>query len=286
MNEQIQFRCECGASLRAPLSAAGRAGTCRHCGKRVEIPVLAAAVHAEDYVAATSDERRRESSDSPASSVDSRWPPGAHVRNGRSDAACPALNVAPIAGRVTSEEPSPPPRRESKHTNNSSGVSSGTCAKSEITRQLCSICQTPIQTGDLSTICDECHLPFHVECWEENLGCSTYGCPNVNALRAGPDIQINSPPPLPSRFPATARDNPPRGQSDIPWEHVLLAASALGTLLGLLCFGVFALMAGAVAVLYFVASGKGQPGGILAASLAVSLIGFIAGVAMSVSFWW
>src|SRR5690606_28157577 len=109
----------------------------------------------------------------------------------------------------------------------------------EVTPQLCSICQTPIQVGDPSTSCDECHLPFHIECWEENLGCSAYGCPNVNALRLGPDIQINSPPPLPTRFPATSSNNSNRAEGEIPWEYLLLAASALGTFLGLLCFGIF-----------------------------------------------
>lgn len=157
-------------------------------------------------------------------------------------------------------------------------------AHREATAQLCSICQTLLQASDPSTTCSECHLPFHEECWEENLGCSAYGCPNVNALRPGPDIQINSPPPLPSRY-QSVNNNVQTEESDIPWEYLLLAASALGALLGLVCFGVFSLAAGIVAVIYFIATEKEKPSAVLAACLAMSLIGFIVGVALSVSFW-
>lgn len=42
--------------------------------------------------------------------------------------------------------------------------------------KLCSICQTSIIAGELIVYCPYCSLPFHVECWEENKGCSAYGC--------------------------------------------------------------------------------------------------------------
>ena len=42
--------------------------------------------------------------------------------------------------------------------------------------QLCSICQTGIVAGEQIVFCPDCRLPFHQECWEENRGCSTYGC--------------------------------------------------------------------------------------------------------------
>src|SRR4051812_41389148 len=47
---------------------------------------------------------------------------------------------------------------------------------------LCSICQTPIEPGEERTACPSCHLTFHAQCWEENLGCSAYGCDQVNVL--------------------------------------------------------------------------------------------------------
>lgn len=59
---------------------------------------------------------------------------------------------------------------------------------------LCSICQSPIEEGDDVIKCSACHLPFHVECWQENLGCSTYGCSQVNILKKGPDLKIDGMP--------------------------------------------------------------------------------------------
>ena len=59
---------------------------------------------------------------------------------------------------------------------------------------LCSICQSPIEEGDDVLKCSVCHLPFHPECWQENLGCSTYGCSQVNILKKGPDLKIDGMP--------------------------------------------------------------------------------------------
>jgi hypothetical protein len=42
--------------------------------------------------------------------------------------------------------------------------------------KLCSICQTNIIAGERIVYCPHCSLPFHVECWDENKGCSAYGC--------------------------------------------------------------------------------------------------------------
>jgi hypothetical protein len=42
--------------------------------------------------------------------------------------------------------------------------------------KLCSICQTKIIIGEEVTNCFACQLPFHLECWDENKGCSAYGC--------------------------------------------------------------------------------------------------------------
>jgi hypothetical protein len=42
--------------------------------------------------------------------------------------------------------------------------------------KLCSICQSDIIAGEQICYCPDCGLPFHHECWEENGGCSAYGC--------------------------------------------------------------------------------------------------------------
>lgn len=42
---------------------------------------------------------------------------------------------------------------------------------------VCTICQTTIASGEAAMLCPECRLPYHSDCWEENGGCATYGCP-------------------------------------------------------------------------------------------------------------
>src|SRR5437763_261566 len=45
-----------------------------------------------------------------------------------------------------------------------------------IAGKVCSICQTGIIAGERVLECSFCGLPFHAECWDENRGCSAYGC--------------------------------------------------------------------------------------------------------------
>ncbi len=46
--------------------------------------------------------------------------------------------------------------------------------------KVCSYCQSPIKPGDQVQICTDCQAPHHQECWEENHGCTTYGCRMTN----------------------------------------------------------------------------------------------------------
>lgn len=46
----------------------------------------------------------------------------------------------------------------------------------ELAGKMCSICQSNIITGEKVLECPYCGLPFHGECWDENRGCSAYGC--------------------------------------------------------------------------------------------------------------
>lgn len=41
---------------------------------------------------------------------------------------------------------------------------------------VCPICCCEIAPGDDVVICPDCRTPHHRDCWEENHGCSTYGC--------------------------------------------------------------------------------------------------------------
>lgn len=47
----------------------------------------------------------------------------------------------------------------------------------------CLICRSPIQPEEDLTQCDHCSNEFHLECWNENGGCGTTGCPNVPTVK-------------------------------------------------------------------------------------------------------
>ncbi len=42
----------------------------------------------------------------------------------------------------------------------------------------CPYCQSKIKTGADFLVCSHCGTPHHKECWNENNGCTTYGCIN------------------------------------------------------------------------------------------------------------
>jgi hypothetical protein len=162
-------------------------------------------------------------------------------------------------------------------------------------RQICSICHWKIEPGQPTHICTGCKLPFHPDCWEENKGCSAYGCTQVGVLdpeyvAAVPQVpEAESPPPL---TPFDALQEHAREQltgladADPEVERaatVEMAAAVLGSLLGILAFGAPALLVG-VWVAARLVQGT-QRGGLAIAALLVSLVGAGAGGAVSY-FWW
>lgn len=44
----------------------------------------------------------------------------------------------------------------------------------------CPFCKTPFKDKDTIAVCDSCDMPHHLSCWQENEGCTTFGC---NGLR-------------------------------------------------------------------------------------------------------
>jgi ketosteroid isomerase-like protein len=47
-----------------------------------------------------------------------------------------------------------------------------------ISNKTCPYCQSKIKDSSGFIICSQCGTPHHKECWEENGGCTTYGCTN------------------------------------------------------------------------------------------------------------
>jgi len=43
---------------------------------------------------------------------------------------------------------------------------------------ICTICQTSFLPDETIKKCERCKCKFHLECWNENGGCATYGCIN------------------------------------------------------------------------------------------------------------
>lgn len=53
----------------------------------------------------------------------------------------------------------------------------------------CPYCMMPILPNEEEIICPKCNIPHHKDCWEENGGCTTYGCDCTNNTE---DIQTTS----------------------------------------------------------------------------------------------
>ena len=148
-----------------------------------------------------------------------------------------------------------------------------------VATRTCSICQWKIEPNQSQVTCPACGLVFHEDCWNENRGCSAYGCSQVNVLDKPDDVEavmeeIGHPPPVDQLR-----------QHRLPWEFVLLAASVVGSLLGLLVFGAVALATMRVSGGYLLRQGRKSRVPVLVAAMGVSLVGIIAGVLVS-SFWW
>ena len=118
---------------------------------------------------------------------------------------------------------------------------------------VCSICQTIVQSTEAAAKCNACGLPFHVECWEANLGCATYGCRNVNCLKTGPDVAIGHSAIAQAQLPAW-QTQPSlmanQAKNDFPWEYVLLAGAAVAGLLSCVMCGLPSLAVGVAATIY------------------------------------
>ncbi len=72
----------------------------------------------------------------------------------------------------------PPPRRASSEIIDIDleEVARPSADEAEAIGKTCPYCRFPIKPGQAVTICSECGVPHHSECWEENGGCTTYGC--------------------------------------------------------------------------------------------------------------
>jgi len=54
----------------------------------------------------------------------------------------------------------------------------------EDTLKVCPVCCTEIEKYDSGslTLCQDCKMTYHKDCWIDNKGCATYGCPSAGSL--------------------------------------------------------------------------------------------------------
>ena len=153
----------------------------------------------------------------------------------------------------------------------------------------CSICQTDILASEERTTCPSCHLQFHTQCWEENYGCSAYGCDQVNVLapaeeRESAAAAMEEPGANGEAAAVMEYATPTPPPYAFPWDSVLLALSFVALGLGALAFGVpSAIML--VWALVFLVRGRGARRAVVAGAVLVSVVGVAAGYATSM-FWW
>jgi hypothetical protein len=145
-------------------------------------------------------------------------------------------------------------------------------------RAVCSICQWEMMADAQTHRCPDCGLTFHAECWQENRGCSAYGCPQVNALADPRDAQVDE-----EEIGAPPHSSERRARAS--WEKPLLAASVAASLLGVIAFGLPALLVAILAARYLREHRGRARAGPLIGCIVISVLGLIAGIAVS-GYWW
>ncbi len=147
----------------------------------------------------------------------------------------------------------------------------------------CAVCQCSLLPDDDRTLCPECGLPHHTDCWNENFGCSAYGCSQVNALKPGPDIQIGSgmlDAPIQRPAPSPVSDSF-TNETTALWEFAILVASVVCFLLGVVTYGVPSMIAWAGVVVFVVRRQGRVNWQILIPAGLISLLGIVIGVMSS-----
>ena len=244
----IYFDCPCGGPMWVTADLAGATGRCRYCGQRLLVPHMS----------------------------------GATARPLTPDGVGPAADAPVPRTKRPPPRPAPPtPVVVPKVTKPQAATVTVDAPAGQAT---CSICQTAIAPGEAHTQCPSCHLTFHAGCWEENFGCSAYGCDQVNVLNPDRD-------PPPTAEPNHTPDDSPHDQAALvppanvfPFDTLILALSFVAMGLGALLFGAPSAVMLLWALGFLIARKPGRRG-LVALAAVVALIGTVAGVVTSM-FWW
>jgi hypothetical protein len=250
----ILFECACGAPLWVGNELAGKRGMCRHCRQPVTVPKL------ED-----------ENIKPPMVSAEQPAPPPLAASRIKAPAIADDEPIVAQQHRHIEEATASPPAAEPL---GSLGSPSAVIVDDSVKRKnKCAVCHSAIVAREEMITCPDCAMTFHAECWRENLGCSSYGCPQVNCLQPHTE-----PAPIGGQPNETETIEEPAGHSRS--EPILLAASVVGSFLGALLFGGLAAVI-ALASLVVLIRKKPNRSGLLVAAIIVCLFGIAGGLVVS-----
>jgi hypothetical protein len=258
----VLFDCVCGAPIWFKSTAIGHAHQCRHCGRTIRIPEHSGQVAQEiapaPKVPPPAFVGSMQDADDPMLLHAPENEHGPHVdEHGLTD--LPDLAAAELSELPPLEE-NPQPTSELTLEEAVSPEAEvpfpGHTAVSDeqealpvkrplfapkrplVAQQICSICHSAIVAGETTTVCPSCALTFHAECWQENQGCSAYGCPQVGVLAPASESPTDEEVLAGVENGVALLDQPEEISAEFPWEFLFLLCAVIGVLLGLVTYGV------------------------------------------------
>jgi hypothetical protein len=306
----VLFDCVCGAPIWFKFTASGHAHQCHHCGRTIRIPEhsgqvaeeIAPVLKTPPLVAV-----------GPVQSADDpmllHTPEGEHSphvdEHGLTD--MPDLSAAELSELPPLEEtPEPTSELTLEEAVSPEGevpFPGPTVVSDEeealavkpplfapkrpfVAPQICGICHSAIVAGETTTVCPSCALTFHAECWQENQGCSGFGCPQVGVLAPASEQPIEEEAAVLVEDDAAVIDQSEESSAEFPWEFLFLLSAVIGVLLGLPTYGVppaIALLGTLIYLLTMQNSPKRRP--VVWLALLIGVIGIGAGLYVS-KHWW
>jgi uncharacterized Zn finger protein (UPF0148 family) len=114
---------------------------------------------------------------------------------------------------------------------------------------LCPYCRFPLKYHETMVVCPACKVAHHADCWNENRGCTTYGC--AYSPEAHPPQPAAQPGPAPASAPAQYGPQalpPPLAAATAAQLESTASAALLLSILGLFCCGLLSVLAILMAV--------------------------------------
>jgi hypothetical protein len=248
----IRFDCpHCQSPMWASLQFAGHKGECTYCGEPFVVPAVGE--HARSLNAM----------------VPSAAPVTAAVSgNGHSHAA------TALAGRTGAED------FVGRRDWSRRPATTPAVEKEPARAHKCGVCQSNILPLEASTTCPSCGLHFHEECWQENYGCSAYGCSQVNVLKP-PEVEAREQAAADAEAAAAIADDEPPPRT--PWEFILLGVSAIAVIISAVSFGGASLLTflASVGLFFRTRADSRRKSGALFGAIALSVVGMATGAGVS-----